>query len=709
LSRIDDLIAAMTLPEKLGQLTMATADSAVTGAVMTLNLEDGIASGEIGNVLNLFGADKVHALQRLAVEKTRLRIPLLLGFDVIHGHRTLFPIPLGEAALFDPGLWEASAREAAKEAAADGIHLTFAPMLDVARDPRWGRIAEGPGEDAFVGQVMAQAKVKGFQGANLTDATSLAACAKHYCAYGASVAGRDYAATEVSARSLSEVYLPPFQAAVAAGVATVMPAFTDVAGVPMSANRALLTDYLRGRLGFEGVVISDYNAIEELIHHGVASDLAEAAALALKAGVDIDMMANAYRAGLPEALQRGLVTVADIDAAVARVLKLKEQLGLFDNPYGRGGSENATALAARRQLAREIASGSIVLLKNDREALPLTGGRLALIGPLADAPGEMRGCWPAAGAAADCVSLLAGLRFALPHQSIRYADGVDIESEDESRIAAAAALCDDADTVVLCLGEAADMSGEASCRAHPGLPGKQGALVEAVMARTSGKKMIAILFSGRSLVVPDLAGRVDALLAAWAPGSEAGNALADILTGHTAPSGRTPVSWPRAVGQIPLYFGERPNGRPADPHNHYTSKYLDEDNAPLFPFGHGLGYSDVVYANLAVTPAVARESDSFNISLMLTNRGSRVATETVFLFIRDKVASVTRPLLELKDFQRKPLQPGESAKVQFMLPAGALKFLDANMQSVFEPGEIEILAGPSADPARLLVQTVRIA
>jgi len=709
LSRIDSLIAAMTLTEKLGQLTMATADSAITGAVMTLDLESGIASGEIGNVINLFGAERVHAMQRRALENTRLRIPLLFGFDVIHGHRTIFPIPLGEAALFDPRLWEASAREAAREAAADGIHLTFAPMLDVTRDPRWGRIAEGPGEDAFVAQMMARAKVNGFQGTGLADTASLAACAKHYCAYGAVTAGRDYAPTEISVRSLSEVYLPPFQAAVAAGVATIMPAFTDIAGVPMSAHRALLTDYLRGQLGFKGVLISDYNAIAELINHGVAADLAEAAALSLKAGIDMDMMANAYRAGLPVALDRGLVTMADIDAAVGRVLTLKEQLGLFDNPYGRGGPESATSLAARRQQAREIASGSIVLLKNDKDALPLADGRLALIGPLADAPGEMRGCWSAAGIAADCVSVLAGLRFALPHQSIRYAEGVDIDSADESRIAAAAALCDDADTIVLCLGEAANMSGEACSRAHPGLPGKQNALVDAVLARAKGKKVIAILFSGRPLVVPQLAARADALVAAWAPGSEAGNALADILTGHAAPSGRTPVSWPRAVGQIPIYFGERPSGRPANPEDHYTSKYLDEDNAPLFPFGHGLSYGDIAYSSLAVTPALAREGDSFAVSVMLTNRGPRAITETVFLFVRDKVASVTRPLLELKDFQRKALQPGESGRLRFALPASALKFLDANMRPVFEPGEIEILVGPSADRARLLVQTVYLA
>ena len=709
MSRIDSLIAAMTLGEKLGQMTMATGDSAVTGAVMTIGLDAGIASGEIGNVLNLFGADKIHAMQRMALEKTRLKIPLLIGFDVIHGHRTLFPIPLGEAALFDPVLWEASARESAKEAAADGLHLTFAPMLDVARDPRWGRIAEGPGEDPFVAQAMARAKVKGFQGASLADSQTLAACAKHYCAYGAVTAGRDYAPTEVSERSLREVYLPPFETAVAAGVATVMPAFTDIAGIPMTAHRALLKDHLRGRLGFDGVLVSDYNAIAELIRHGVAADIAEAAALALKAGVDMDMMANAYRAGLPAALDRGLIGLADIDAAVGRVLRLKERLGLFDAPYRRGGVENATVLTARRQLAREVASRSIVLLKNENAALPLAGGRLALIGPLADAAEDMRGCWPAAGLAADCVGVLAGLRFALPHQSIRYAAGADIDGSDESRISDATALCDDADTILLCLGEAATMSGEASSRAHPGLPGKQRALVEAVLARSRGRKVIAVLFSGRPLVVPDLASRVDALLAAWAPGSEAGNALADILTGRVSPSGRTPVSWPRAVGQIPVFFGERANGRPFDPQDRYTSKYLDEENAPLYPFGHGLTYGDFVYSALSVTPDTARETDSFAVSVTVTNRGVRAAGETIFLFSHHKVASVTRPLLELRGFDRAMLQPGESATLTFALPARDLKFPGQDFEPLFEAGEIEILVGPAADRARLLIATVQLA
>src|SRR3984957_2291574 len=470
----------MTLAEKLGQLTMTTAGYAVTGPAATPDLQAGILSGQIGNVLNLYGADAVNGVQKLALEQTRLKIPLLVGMDVIHGHRIIFPIPLGETSLFDPAAWEATAREAAREAAADGVHLTFAPMLDVARDPRWGRIAEGPGEDPLVGQAIARAKVKGFQGANLAAPDPLGACAKHYCAYGAVTAGREYAPTDVSQRSLHEIYLPPFEAAVAAGVATIMPAFTDLDGVPMTANSALLKDYLRGRLNFQGVLISDYNAIAELIHHGVAADLAEAAALALKAGVDMDMMANAYRDGLPVALKRGLVTMADIDVCVRRVLTLKEQLGLFDNPYGRGKVESADVLAARRGLARDVGARSVVMLKNDAGALPILGGKPAVIGPLADAAADMRGCWAAAGLPKDCVSVLAGLRTALPGQEIAYAQGVAFDSDDQGGIAQAVALSDEVDMVILCLGESATMSGEAASRAHPGLPGKQLELAQAV-------------------------------------------------------------------------------------------------------------------------------------------------------------------------------------------------------------------------------------
>jgi len=711
-SRIDDLIAAMTLAEKIGQLTMTTAGYAVTGPVATTDLKAGILSGQIGNVLNLYGADAVREVQKLALEQTRLKIPLLVGMDVIHGHRTLFPIPLGETALFDAAAWEATAREAAREAAADGVHLTFAPMLDVARDPRWGRIAEGPGEDTLVGQVMARAKVKGLQGTSLAASDTLGACAKHYCAYGAVTAGREYAGTDVSQRSLHEIYLPPFDAAVAAGVATIMPAFTDIDGVPMTANGALLKDYLRGHLKFEGVVITDYNAIAELIHHGVAADLVEAAALALKAGADMDMMANAYRDGLPEALKRGLVTMADIDTSVRRVLTLKEQMGLFDNPYGRGAVESADVIAARRALARDVGARSVVMLKNDANTLPLAGGKIALIGPLADAPGDMRGCWAAAGQPEGAVSVRAGLAAALPGQDIAYAKGVEVNSDDVSGIAGAAALCDSADAIILCLGESATMSGEAASRAHPGLPGQQRALMQAVTARAKGKRVIVILFSGRPLVVPELmdgpGDNPGAILAAWAPGSEAGNALADILLGKVSPSGKSPVSWPRAVGQIPIFYNQRPSGRPDNPNDHYTSHYMDEPNAPLFPFGHGLSYGQFDYADLQVTPDQASEKDAFTIKVTVINHGLREASETVFLFIHDKVALVSRPVLELKGFDRITLRPGESGVVSYTLAAEALKFPGLDFAPFYEPGEIEILAGPSADRSRLLSKTVRL-
>ncbi|HEX4176937.1 MAG TPA: glycoside hydrolase family 3 N-terminal domain-containing protein, partial [Rhizomicrobium sp.] len=605
------------------QLTMTASDYAVTGPVLTPVSEDSIRAGAIGNLLNLYGADNVHRIQRIAVEESRLRIPLLLGFDVIHGMRTVFPIPLAEAGLFDPEAWQATARAAAQEAANDGLHLTFAPMLDVARDPRWGRIAEGPGEDAALASAFARAKVHGYQNGSLSDQGAIAACAKHYVGYGAVTAGREYASTDMSDMMLREVYLPPFRAAVESGVATIMPAFTDLNGVPMTANKMLLKDVLRGEMGFDGVLITDYNAIAELINHGVAADLTEAAALALTAGVDIDMMSDSYRRGLPAALERGLVTMADIDTSVRRVLMLKERLDLFQDPYRRGRAATDTAGTARRRaLARDVASRSLVLLKNERKALPLAGRKLAVIGPLADAAGEMRGPWWGAGKPEECVSVLAGLQAA--GLNLRHTPGVTITGDDTSGINAAAALCDDADAVLLCLGEAATMSGEAASRAHLGLPGLQQQLADAVFARAQGKPVIVLLFSGRPLVIPDLAARADALLAAWFPGSEAGNAIADVLTGKTSPSGKTPVSWPRAVGQIPIFFGQRPGGRPFNPADHYTSHYSDVDNTPQFPFGHGLSYGAFEIANLRLTAEGA--------TVDVVNSGTVEAEETFFLF-----------------------------------------------------------------------------
>jgi len=713
MNRVESLIGRMTLDEKLGQLTMTACGFAVTGPIIAGDSTDSIKDGTLGNLLNLVGADHIRDMQRLAVEESRLGIPLLIALDVIHGHRTLFPIPLGEAAIFDAEAWALTARESAREAAAEGLAMTFAPMLDIARDPRWGRSAEGPGEDPYLGARIAEAKVRGFQGSGLGEADAMAAVAKHYGAYGAVTAGRDYAPVDISERTVREVHLPPFAAALAAGVAAIMPAFTDLAGIPMTANKALLRGWLRGHLGFEGVIISDFNAIAELIRHGIAADLAEAAALALKAGVDIDMMAGAYRRGLPVALKRGVVTLAEIDECVRRVLVLKERLGLFDDPYRRGKTpESAAALSQRRQTARMIAARALVMLKNAAETLPFSNSvrRLAVLGPLADAPAEMGGPWPSSAESASTVSVLAGLRAAWPQAEVLHAAGVAIATEDESGMAAALDICATADYIILCLGEAAGMSGEASSRAHLGLPGIQRAFAEAVFERARRLKVpvIVVLFCGRVLIVPWLIEKSSAVLAAWFPGSEAGNAIADVLTGRVSPSGRTPVTWPRDAGQVPLFFGARPSGRPFDANDRFTSKYLDVANEPLFPFGFGLTYGRFLLSNLRVSPGAARESDTLTILVDVANQGTREAQETVFLFTHDKLASVARPVLELKGFGKINLAPGESGTVTLSLACSELRFLGVDLEPVFEPGEIEILVGPCADRAQLLAATVSL-
>lgn len=713
MSRIDDLLRAMTLTEKLGQLTMTAAGSAVTGPFIAGDSTDAIREGRIGSVLNLTGAEPVREMQRIAIEESRLRIPLLIALDIIHGYRTLFPVALGEAALFDTHSWERTAREAAREASADGIAMTFAPMLDVARDPRWGRSVEGFGEDPWVGAQLARAKVRGFQGQSLADAETLAAVAKHYCAYGPVNAGREYASVDISERSVREVHLPSFEAAVAAGVAAVMPAFTDLAGIPLTAHERLLRGELRGRLGFDGVIVSDYNAIGELVHHGVAADRTEAAVLALNAGVDIDMMSDAYRHGLPEALRRGLVSEQQIDQSVRRVLQLKERLGLFENPYRkRAVGVTAEEVTERRQLARTVAARSLVLLKNAGDALPLSSSmrRLLLAGPLIDAAAEMRGSWYAAGEPDGCVSVLAGLEAALPSTRIDAVMGVEIDDDETRGIAAVLRRCRQADAVLLCLGEAAAMSGEAASRAYLDLPGRQREFAEAVCkrARGLGKPVIVVLFSGRPLIVPWLIEQADAVLAAWFPGAEAGHAIADVLLGRHSPSGRTPVSWPRALGQVPIYYAQRPSGRPADPSNPYSSRYLDVPNDPLFPFGHGLSYGRISYSNLRVVPRSVAQGDSLAVQVDVRNEGARSAEETVFLFAHDRLASVARPLLELHGMAKITLGPGETGTVTLTLAASELRFLGRDLQPVFEPGEIEILVGPCADRARLLSQPIEL-
>jgi beta-glucosidase len=684
-----DLVARMTLEEKLGQLTLLSANLAVTGPTVAGNLDADVRAGRVGGVFNLWGRDAVRAAQRAAVEETRLGIPLFFGFDVIHGFRTVFPIPLAEAGAFDAALWEATARHAAEDAAAAGLDLVFAPMLDVARDPRWGRIAEGPGEDPYVAARFAEAKVRG------TQEVGLAATPKHFVAYGASAAGRDYAPVDVSDRALAEIYLPPFKAAVDAGALAIMPAFTDVAGVPMTAHRGLLTGKLRDEWGFDGAIVSDYGAVGELVRHGVAADLAEAAALALNAGVDVDMMSLAYRRGLPQALDRGLVTMAAIDSAVARVLSLKRHLGLFDDPYRRCASpdpETPARRAARRAVARDAAVRSLVLLQNRDAALPLPAnpGRIALLGPLADAPAEMLGPWAGTGRPEEAISVLDGLRAALPDAVVEHVPGTRIESGTPIGIAAAVAAAGRADRILLCLGEAAWMSGEAASRARIDLPGPQAELAAAVLA--TARPVVVLLFSGRPLALPQIFDKAAAVVACWFPGSDAGNAVAALLTGAAAPSAGLAVTWPRHVGQVPIAYSARSGGRPEKPTDKYTSKYLDLPSSPQFPFGHGLAYTGFDLAD----PVVASLAEGVVVSTAVANTGARPGTATVFLFVRDPVASVARPTLELRRFAQVALAPGESRPLRFELDRSDFALLGLDLRPVVEPGEIEVHLGLSA-------------
>ncbi len=706
MSRIDELLAAMTLDEKIGQLTMVNAGMAVTGPVVTGGGTEAVRRGRIGSFLNLWGAETVHVTQRIAVEESRLRIPLFFAFDVIHGHRTTFPIPLAEAAAFDPDLWEETARAAAIEAAGDGLSIVFSPMIDVTRDPRWGRIAEGAGEDPWVTARLAEAKLRGLHGADLSAGDTVAAVAKHFCAYGAPTAGREYTSADVSERALHEVYLPPFAAAVAAGVVAIMPAFNDLAGVPMTANAPLLRGLLRQELGFDGVIISDYNAVAELINHGVAGDVAEAAALAIKAGVDIDMVARAYERGLPSAIERGLVEVTLIEEAVRRVLVLKERLGLFDDPYRRGIAGGAPGHEQRRVLGREIARRAIVLLTNAHDLLPIAEEirRIAVVGPLAEA--NMLGPWAGAGRAEEAVTILEGLRSALANRDIVRAEGVSAGGDDVSGLAAAIDLCRSADLIILAVGETAAMSGEAASRADPGLPGRQRELCEAVLALS--KPTVAILSCGRPLMVPWLTDRASAVLVSWFLGLEAGHAIADVVTGRFNPTGRLPVTWPRHVGQVPIYFARRPSGRPAAPTDHYTSKYIDESVTPLFPFGHGLSYTRFTLANLRAEPAALRPDGKLDIAVEVTNAGARDGQATVFLFIRDPVASVARPVLELRSFARIRLAAGACETMRWVLAASDLAFLGPDLKPRLEPGEFDIFAGESADPDRLISAKIRL-
>ncbi|MFT4256625.1 MAG: glycoside hydrolase family 3 N-terminal domain-containing protein [Pseudoxanthomonas sp.] len=705
---IEALLAKMTPEEKFGQLNQPPGPDANTGPKAEAAGMDAVRKGAVGSYLGVMGAERTCRYQRVAVEESRLGIPLLFGYDVIHGFRTIFPQPLGMAATFDPDAVERAARIAASEASAHGIHWTYAPMVDVARDPRWGRISEGAGEDPYLGSALAVASVRGFQGERPGEDGTVLATAKHFVAYGAAEAGRDYNIADLSERSLREVYLPPFKAAIGAGVGTVMAAFNEVNGVPMHANGALIDEVMRKQWGFDGVVVSDYTGIMELTRHGTAADEPAAGVQGLQAGVDIDMVSDIYRKHGPQLLREGKLDMATVDASVRRVLRAKYRLGLFAEPYrycADASREQARTLTAEhRQAAREIARESLVLLKNEKSVLPLSKniGTVAVIGPLADSPRDLIGNWAGAGRAEDAVTPLQALREALGEARVAYAQGTTIAGGDTSGFDAAVAAAKQADVVLLFLGEAQNMSGEAKSRTSLDLPGVQQQLAEAVAA--TGKPVAAVVFSGRPLTIAPLDKTVPAILAAWFPGTEGGHAIADVVFGDANPAGRLPASLPRNVGQIPIYHAHRNTGRPVtfdakgNP-GEYTSHYLDVANTPLYPFGHGLSYTSFRYGGLKVKQPKLRTGATQQVEVTVTNTGKRAGDEVVQLYLRDDVASVTRPVRELRGFRRVHLQAGESRMLAFELKPEDLSFYNARLEKVTEPGMFTVFAGGSSEAA----------
>jgi beta-glucosidase len=704
--RIDGLLAQMNLEEKLGQLQQL--DGMGDGSYRREHL-DLVARGLLGSTLNVRGAVNVNELQRTAVEKSRLRIPLIFGFDVIHGYRTIFPIPLGEAASWDPGGVERAAAVAAAEARAAGVRWTFAPMVDIARDPRWGRIAEGAGEDPYLGQAMARARVRGFQGDDYGRPDRVVACAKHWVAYGAAEGGRDYNTTDVSERTLRSVYFPPFRAAVAAGAGSVMSAFNALNGVPSSANPLTLTQVLRREWGFDGMVVSDYNSVIELINHGVASDAADAAVQALSAGVDMEMVSRSYATHLPRLVQESRLPMAVVDQAVRRVLRVKLRAGLFEGPYADPVREGETLLKpAFRAAARAGAARSMVLLKNDSAVLPISPsvGRLAVVGALGDDRPDMMGNWTGDGRADDVVTVLAGIRSAVsPSTQVTYAKGVALdlnvladpnayEATDRTGIEAAVAAARAAEAVVLVVGETGAMSGEASSRASLDLPGRQLELAQKVIG--AGHPTAVVLMNGRPLTIPWLAEHASAILEAWFPGTEAGNAVADVLFGKVNPGGKLPVTFPRTVGQVPIYHDHENTGRPPEEKNKYTSKYLDVPWTPLYPFGHGLSYTQFRLTNLRLGAPRIRRDGGIEVSVDLENVGPRVGDEVVQLYLRDVVASVARPVQELAGFERVTLGPGERRTLRFALTSPELGLYDREMKWVVEPGVFRVRVATSS-------------
>ncbi len=694
-SKVDSVLSLMTTAEKIGQMTLFTSDWDVTGPTIRSGYKQDIKDGKVGAIFNAYGVEYVRKLQQMAVDCTRMKIPLMFGYDVVHGYKTIFPIPLGQSASWDLDAIERSERIAAIEASAEGLNWTFAPMVDIARDPRWGRIAEGAGEDPCLGSRIAATRVHGFQGEDLAENNTLVACAKHFAAYGAAIAGRDYNTVDISDRTLREIYLPPFKAAVDAGVGTIMTAFNELNGVPASGNKYLIRDILKDDWNFEGFVVTDYTSIMEMVKHGIVANDKQAGELALNAGVDMDMQSAIYDEYLKQSLDQGKVSMEEIDDAVRRILRIKFMLGLFDDPYkylDQQREKNLVMSQDHLDFARDFAARSMVLLKNDKQLLPIAKNTasIAVIGPLADSRRDMIGSWSAAGDYKKSVTLLEGIKNVLPSAQVNYAKGCDINSDDKSGFGKAAAIARRSSLVVLALGESASMSGEAASRSSIRLPGVQEDLVRVLLK--TGKPLVVVLMNGRPLDLSWLDENVPAIIEAWFPGTQAGNAIADVLSGNYNPSGKLTVSYPRNIGQVPLFYNHKNTGRPFSG-DKYTSKYLDVANTPLYPFGYGLSYTTFAYSDLEISDTVMQKNQSLTVSVMVKNTGEYAGNEVVQLYIRDVVGSVTRPVKELKGFRKIYLEPGQSQQVSFAIKSADLEMLDENMQPVVEPGDFVVFVG----------------
>lgn len=717
-SFVSNLMSQMTLEEKIGQLNLPTSGDITTGQAGSSDVAKKIKEGKVGGLFNIKSVQKIREVQKIAVESSRLKIPLLFGMDVIHGYETTFPIPLGLACTWDMDLIEQSARIAAREATADGINWTFSPMVDISRDPRWGRISEGSGEDPYLGSRIAEAMVKGYQGKDLSANNTMLACVKHFALYGAPDGGRDYNTVDMSHIKMYNEYFPPYKAAIDAGVGSVMASFNEVDGIPATGSKWLMTDVLRNQWGFKGFVVSDYTGVNEMIDHGMG-DLQTVSALALNAGVEMDMVGEGFLTTLKKSVEEGKVSVATIDHAVRLILNAKYDLGLFHDPYrycdvNRAKTEIFTK--ANREVARKISAESLVLLKNQGQLLPLKkSGTIALIGPLADAKENMAGTWSVATRQDQSVPLIAGMKSVAPGASILYAKGSNLHYDaayeeratmfgkslgrdkrsDKELLDEALAVAAKADVIVAALGESAEMSGESSSRTELDIPKAQRDLLEALLK--TGKPVVLVLFNGRPMVITNESETVPAILNVWFAGSEAGNAIADVLFGDVNPSGKLTSTFPRSVGQVPIFYSHKNTGRPLGnkegKFEKFRSNYLDERNEPLYAFGYGLSYTTFKYANLRVSTPTVKQGQSFTVSVDVTNTGNFDGKEVVQLYVRDLIGSVTRPVKELKGFKKVFIKKGETTTVTFEVQPDALKFYNSQLQFVAEPGAFELFTG----------------